>query len=78
MHWLAQQGLTKWILFFFATIISFILKIKGESSMKKDKESIKLILINLIIKFIYDVCVNYLETALLANALYKFFHYENK
>ena len=63
---------------FLALLLQILLKIKGESSMKKDKESIKLILINLIIKFIYDVCVNYLETALLANALYKFFHYENK
>ena len=70
MHWLAKQGLTKWILFFFAILLSFIFKIKGESSMKKDKVSIKSILINHILKFIYDVCVNFLEGALLANALY--------
>ena len=38
--------------------------------MKKDKVSIKSILINHILKFIYDVCVNFLEGALLANALY--------
>ena len=38
--------------------------------MKKDKVSIKSILINHILKLIYDVCVNFLEGALLANALY--------
>lgn len=38
--------------------------------MKKDKISIKFILINFIYKFFYDVSVNFLVGAMLANALY--------
>ena len=78
MHWLAKQGLTKWILFFFATIISFILKIKGESSMKKEKISIMYLLFKFVGEISNQISINLVETALLANALYKFFHYENK
>lgn len=45
--------------------------------MKKEKISIMYFLF----KFVYEICnqvsINLLETSLLANALYKFFHYEN-
>ena len=40
--------------------------------------TLKKILINLINNEFYEFCYEYLTQTLLANALYKFFHYENK
>ena len=39
--------------------------------------TLKKILINLINNVFYEFCYNNLTNVLLANALYKFFHYEN-
>ena len=71
MHWLAKQGLTKWILFFFAILLSFIFKIKGDLYMKKNNLSIKAVLVKFIGEICNQVCINLLETSLLANALYE-------
>lgn len=45
--------------------------------MKKNNLSIKVFLVKFVGEICYQVCINLLETSLLANALYKFFHYEN-
>ena len=45
--------------------------------MKKNNLSIKAVLVKFIGEICNQVCINLLETSLLANALYKFFHYEN-
>ena len=45
--------------------------------MKKNNLSIKTVLFKFVYEICNQVCINLLETSLLANALYKFFHYEN-
>lgn len=45
--------------------------------MKKNNLSIKTVLFKFVYEICYQISINLLETSLLANALYKFFHYEN-
>ena len=46
--------------------------------MKKEKISIMYLLFKFVGEISNQISINLVETALLANALYKFFHYENK